>query len=353
VGWCPLGYRDRPVLVYDRLALGNRGHAVSRGATSVAETPWIYLRRGDVGARDLTRRRVQLDSSAVQQVRVLETAQARLTRDLAVTDAPAVARAVPRNASSRPQMSDTVPEMRGDSMTQIPIVRRRGQRVPPREERPVLESGSVAGGPSGAVTRFDGAADRDNPGATTLTPVPAARAAHPTDVRSGQRRAEDAPETGAIAGRSRSADAEARTPARGVREHEGVAREREGTSEAEREVLRPMFRGLGRQRTEGREATPPPPARDGGGQAEDGGWARRRGEGGERRDGGEAAGHRGGDSDQGRARGGAEARPAGREREAAPRQANPPARQEPQAKAEPRPEAPPPPAAAARRRRDQ
>ena len=42
---------------------------------------------------------------------------------------------------------DTVPEMRGDSLTQIPIVRRRGQRIPPREDRPVLESGSVAGAP--------------------------------------------------------------------------------------------------------------------------------------------------------------------------------------------------------------
>jgi len=357
VGWCPLGYRDRPVLVYDRLGRGNRGHAVPRSGTSVAETPWIYLRRGDVGARDLTRRRVQLDGNAVQQVRILETAQARLTRDLGVTDAAAMARAVPRNTSSRPQMSDTVPEMRGDPMTQIPIARRRGRPADGRDDFPA-ESGSVAGGPSGAVQRFGGSSGGatgrgDAAASTPLVPVPAARAPHPTDVRSGQRRAEDAAETGAITRRGgRSADVEAHTPDRPVREREGgVAREREGASDAEREVLRPMFRGLGRQRTEGREAAPP---RDGGSQAEEGGWARRRGDGGERRDGGDAAGRRGGDSGAGRSREGVEARPAGsaREREAAPRP-NPPARSEPPPQAQPRHEAPPPPAAAARRRKDQ
>ena len=49
-----------------------------RGGTSVAETPWTYVRRGDVFARDLARRRVQLDGNSVQQVKVLESAQARL-----------------------------------------------------------------------------------------------------------------------------------------------------------------------------------------------------------------------------------------------------------------------------------
>jgi hypothetical protein len=242
-------------------------------------------------------------------------------------------------------MSDTVPEMRGDPMTQIPVVRRRGRLPEGREDAAVpAESGSVVGAPSGAIQRFGGIA-----ASRPLVPVPAPRAAHPTDVRSGQRRAEDGAEAGAISRRSR--DVEARTPDRPVREREGVARERGGASEAEREVLRPMFGGLGRQRGEGRDGAPP---RDGGGQGEDGGWARRRGDGGERRGGGEAEGRRGGESGQGHR--GVEARPAGtsREREAAPRQPNPPPRREPQAQAEPRREAPaPPPAAAARRRRDQ
>ena len=350
VGWCPLGYRDRPVLAYDRLGFA-RGHAAPRG-TTVAETPWIYLRRGDVGARDLTRRRVQLDSTAVQQVRVVDMAQARLTRDFTVADATAaaatLARAVPRNASSRPQTSDT--EMRSDLLTTIPAARRRGRPADGRDDLPA-ESGGVTSAPAGAIQRFGAISRGDAAASTPLVPVPAARAPHPTDVRSGQRRVEEPADAGAISRRGRSAEVEARAPDRPMREREAVVREREGNSDAEREVLRPMFRGLGRQRSEGgREAAPPP--RDGGTQAEEGGWARRRGDGGERGGGGEAAGRRGGDAGQGQR--GVEAHPAGaaRQREAAPRQSNPPARSEPQA--QPRPEAPPtPPAAAARRRRDQ
>ena len=350
VGWCPLGYRDRPVLAYDRLGFA-RGHAAPRG-TTVAETPWIYLRRGDVGARDLTRRRVQLDSTAVQQVRVVDMAQARLTRDFTVADATAaaatLARAVPRNASSRPQTSDT--EMRSDLLTTIPAARRRGRPADGRDDLPA-ESGGVTSAPTGAIQRFGAISRGDAAASTPLVPVPAARAPHPTDVRSGQRRVEEPADAGVISRRGRSAEVEARAPDRPMREREAVVRERDDNSDAEREVLRPMFRGLGRQRSEGgREAAPPP--RDGGTQAEEGGWARRRGDGGERGGGGEAAGRRGGDAGQGQR--GVEAHPAGaaRQREAAPRQSNPPARSEPQA--QPRPEAPPtPPAAAARRRRDQ
>jgi hypothetical protein len=347
VGWCPLGYRDRPVLAYDRLGYASRGRAVPRG-TTVAETPWIYLRRGDIGARDLTRRRVQLDGSAVQQVRLVDTAQARLTRDFAVTEVPAAAlvRAVPRGTASRTPMAETASE--------IAVARRRGHPTDGRDD-PTAESGGVTSAPAGAIQRFGNGLSRGEPAASTaLVPVPAARAPHPTDVRSGQRRTEDpAVDAGVISRRGRATEVEARTPDRPVRERESVVREREGSSEAEREVLRPMFRGLGRQRSEGREPAPP---REGGTQAEDGGWARRRGDGGERT-GGEAAGRRGGDAGPGQR--GVEARPAGtaREREAvpreaAPRQSNPPPHPQPQA--QPRGEAQtPPPAAAARRRRDQ
>jgi hypothetical protein len=249
-------------------------------------------------------------------------------------------------------MSDTVPEMRGDPMTTIPVVRRRGRPADGRED-PALptESGSVVGAPSGATQRFGGVSGRDAAASTPLTPVPAARAPHPTDVRSGQRRAEDGAEAGAVSRRGRSADVEARTPDRPAREREAVVRERGDAPSADREVLRPMFGGLGRQRTEGRDGAQP---RDGGGQADDGGWARRRGDasGEHRGGGGEAQGRRGGDSGEVR-RGGVEARPAGsavREREASPRRADPPPRHEPQAQAQPRHEAPPPPPAAAARR---
>jgi hypothetical protein len=189
----------------------------------VAYSPWLYLRRGDVGARDLSRRRVQLDGASVQQVRVLESAQARLTRDLVVTEAtpPAVARAVPRNTSSRPGISDTVPEMRADPMTVIPVVRRRGRPVD-RDDPAITESGGASIAPTGAGSRFGGASGRSEP--VTAVPVVAgatSRGAHPTDVHSGQRRAEQPQEAVAVPRRGRSgAEVEARTPDRPVRERE-------------------------------------------------------------------------------------------------------------------------------------
>jgi uncharacterized protein DUF6600/FecR-like protein len=332
VGWCPLGYRDRPIFVHDRFGRG--GNAVPRDSARRAYTPWLYLRRGDVGARDLTRRRVQLDGAAVQQVKILEPARVRLTRDLVVAEAPAVAvsRAVPRNTSSRPGISDTVPEMRADPMTTIPVVRRRG-----RDDPAITESGAVRSAPSGTVSRFGSASGHSEP--VTASPGAVPRGTHPTDVHSGQRRAEEPPEAQAIPRRGRSgAEAEVRTPDR-------PARQRDEASEADREVLRPMFRPLGRQRDGGQ------PRDDG--QSNDGGWGPHRGD---------DAGRPG---DSGVRRGGVEARPAGgspREaspREAAPRQAAPPPRPEPpptsrsggggQPQAQPRREAPPPPPAAAER----
>jgi hypothetical protein len=271
VGWCPLGYRDRPVLAYDRLGLA-RGHAVPRG-TTVAETPWIYLRRGDVGARDLTRRRVQLDSTAVQQVRVVDMAQARLTRDFAVTTVPAaaVARAVPRNTSSRPQTSDTVPEMRGDPMTQIPIARRRGRPADGRDDLPA-ESGGVTSAPAGTIQRFGGAIAAARPPRPLRSCRPRRARPHPTDVRSGQRRAEEPAETGVIsrAGAAPKSKPHAGSPGARAR---AVAREREGARSGARGAA-PMFRGSAASAA--RDASRAPP-RDGGTAAEDGGWARRAG----------------------------------------------------------------------------
>jgi uncharacterized protein DUF6600/FecR-like protein len=339
VGWCPLGYRDRPVLVYDRLGRGTHGgYGVGRG-TTVAQTPWTYLRRGDMGARDLSRRRVQLDGRSIQQVRMVESAHGRLTRDFAVTETPiSVARAVPRNGSTRPGMSDTVPEMRSDPMTTIPVARRRGRSIDDGQRGSVTESGSTAAGPAGTA-RYGGTA----------------RAVHPTDVRSGQRRpdAPDAGTAGTSARRGRTSEGvEARTPDRPVRQ-------RDGASQDDREVLRPMFRPLSR-RPEG--AAPPEAARprnEGEARPRSEAEPRPRAES-EPRRGNDGEARRGGDE---RRRGG-EARPAGGSaREASPprheapppqrHEAPPPPRHEPQAQAQPRHEAPPPPppAAAARRPR--
>jgi hypothetical protein len=289
---------------------------------------------------------VQLDGRSIQQVRMVESAHARLTRDFAVTETPiSVARAVPRNGSTRPGMSDTVPEMRSDPMTTIPVARRRGRSIDDGQRGSVTESGSAAAGPAGTA-RYGGTA----------------RAVHPTDVRSGQRRP-DAPDAGTTgtagtaARRGRTSEGvEARTPDRPVRQ-------RDGASQDDREVLRPMFRPLSR-RPDG--AAPPEAARP-----RNEGEARPRREA-EPRPRAESEPRRGNDGearrsgDDGR-RGGGEARPAGgsaREaspprheapppprREAPPPQRHeaPPPRHEPQAQAQPRHEAPPPPPPAAAR----
>jgi hypothetical protein len=347
VGWCPLGYRDRPVLVYDRFRRGTRGglgHAVPRDGATVARNPWVYLRRGDLAAHDLGRRRVQLDGASVAQVRMLDQVQARLTRDVSVGTVPAgaVARPVPRNVASRPTIGDTVPELRPDPMTTIPVVRRRGRAIESGDEGGGVRSGGAAGPvPTGAAVRFDGGG--------TSEPVTAAprggslRGTHPTDARAGQRRpAGEGPETVAQP-RRRYEGVEARTPERPVRE-------RGGASEAEREVLRPMFRPLGRQRDAGSE-----------GRAGQGGSMGRRGDGegrragdGEARRGGDGAVRRGGDGavrrgndGEGR-RGGVQ----GHSREASPRQASPrDSGSRPEAQAQPRQRQPPPSAAGRRPRR--
>jgi FecR protein len=108
VGWCPLGFRDRPVHGWG----GTAGVAVARGNGPNA---WSFVRRGDLGARDLSRRRVDSSLADLQQVRVVETPRARPSRDLrafGVADSGA-ARAVPRGRIGATP-GDTVPELRID-----------------------------------------------------------------------------------------------------------------------------------------------------------------------------------------------------------------------------------------------
>jgi hypothetical protein len=331
VGWCPLGHRDRPVLIYEQVARNlARDHAVPRDDAGVARNPWIYLRRGDVTARDISRRRVQLDAGAVQRVKMLETVQSRLTRDLNVADAPA-AGAVPRgtrNVSTRPTIGDTVPELRNDPMTTIPVVRRRGRGIDGGDRNAVGDSNAITGAPAGPPVRYH------DPNSAAGAAVP--RGAHPTDVRSGQRRPADEGTAETAAPRRGRADGVEARPA------DGAARQRDGASD-DRDVLRPMFRPLSKPRGESSDGA-------------DKGWLHPRSDGESRR---------GGEGDNGRA----EARPRDRgvresspresspresaPREASPRQSAPPPRPEPQA--QPRREAPaPPPDAAARhpRKRD-
>ncbi len=146
VGWCPLGYRDRPVHGWG----GTAGVAMPRGASA-----WSFVRRGDMSARDLTRRRVDSSVADLQQVRVVESPRARPSRDLREFSVAETAglRAVPRGARIGPTPGDTVPELRVDPMALPPPTGprprygerdgsatrgadRRGSREAPASERP-------------------------------------------------------------------------------------------------------------------------------------------------------------------------------------------------------------------------
>jgi uncharacterized protein DUF6600/FecR-like protein len=203
VGWCPLGFRDRPALVYGRRDR-DRGRAVPRGSVA-ATSPWTFVRRADLNARDLGRRRVDAGSDIAQDVRVVDSPRARLTRDIQVGDE----RAVPRNVRTKPGGGDTVPELRSDPMVTIPAPVPRTRYESERERQ----------------RERDAERRRPTPRYEEGVSAPVQRA-HPTDVRS-------APAGAVGIGRPRSEERRAEPPA--------------GRTESpDREVMRPLFRPLGR-----------------------------------------------------------------------------------------------------------
>ena len=86
VGWCPLGYHDRPVTG----GPAGLGHAVARGSGSTSARvdtgAWNYARRGDLSAHDLARRRTTPPAGVVSTLHVAESPRARPSRDLRVID---------------------------------------------------------------------------------------------------------------------------------------------------------------------------------------------------------------------------------------------------------------------------
>ena len=210
VGWCPLGYRDRPAFVYDRRDYGrDYGRAVLRG-DGVGSSPWSFVRRADLGARDLARRRVTTAVDLSRDVRVVDSPRGHLTREVQVSESD---RAVPRGARTKPGPADTVPGLRTDPTYAIPAPMPRQQYEAERERQ--------------AERRRPRPHDEQTyaPPSRSVAPTPAERTerTHPTDVRS-------APAGSAIA-RPRVEERRPVPPA--------------GES-PDREVMRPLFRPLGR-----------------------------------------------------------------------------------------------------------
>jgi hypothetical protein len=153
VGWCPLGWRDRPVTPWGH----HRGHAVPRGRHGSGDG-WNVVRHGDLGGRDLARRRVGLDRIDPTALRVADSTAFRPSRDgrsLREADP------VPRAISRRPSPGDFVRELGVDNKTTIPAPWTRGYGPPPA---------GVDGARYGTPRRTD-RSDEERPSRTWATPT--------------------------------------------------------------------------------------------------------------------------------------------------------------------------------------
>jgi hypothetical protein len=233
IGWCPLGFRDRPVHGWG----GTGGFASVRGDRGNA---WSFVRRGDMGARDLSRRRIDTRVADLQQVRLVESPRARPTRDLREFRViqPGGSAAIPRGVRTKPTPGDTVPELEVDRQTTIPST----MRPRPRETDGIRRYDR----------REDGAAARRNPPERRPEAVSEGSdrtSQRATDVRSPRSRPAQAPE--------RSTGAEPRREPRRPEPSRVAPAERD----ADHEVLGRFFRPLSEPRSkprEGQEAAPPP-----------------------------------------------------------------------------------------------
>jgi hypothetical protein len=154
VGWCALGWRDRPVIVHGR----KQGYAVPRGTRRADDASgsdaWVVARKADMTSRDVGRRRVAVPLTELREVRVMESPRLRPTRDFArVVDTPGPQVPMARRAEAvktKPTIGDVVPELRYDNKTTIrpPIPRSKRRSEQPPEEREALGIGSYreAGG---------------------------------------------------------------------------------------------------------------------------------------------------------------------------------------------------------------
>jgi len=193
IGWCPLGYRDRPVYGYGHGYgyRGSSGYATYRGAGN--GPGWSFVNRGEMKARDISRYRRDRPDDGGADVRVVDSPHARPTRDLReFRVVEGGARLVPRaTVRTRPAPTDTAaPELRADRpTTTVPFAqprsdaRRYGRREPEaaRDERATDARSPRRGGggsdapPAADVTREPRAEER------RVRPRPEAREAPAAD----------------------------------------------------------------------------------------------------------------------------------------------------------------------------
>ncbi len=236
VGWCPLGRHDRPVI-----QPRPNGYAVARGSAGPGAA-WTFVRRNEMGARDLARRRVEVGADVVRELRVAESPRIRPTRDLRELREADVA--VPRTVRVRPSPGDSVRELQRDNQTQVGV-------------GPLTPSGRRRGRDDSRNTERESTADgRERPVARPEAAQPGPR--HPTDVRSPARPAEARPSGGdraADRGRERPQDPEGDVVRRIFRPLSEPRSPRGGEAGASRDENRARPREDGARP---RESSPPP-----------------------------------------------------------------------------------------------
>ena len=173
LGWCPLGYRNRPVTGFD--------HAVPRGLRPGGRSSaWNFARRSELASRDVARRRLDPGVVDAGSLRVAESSRLRPTRDLRTVEALA---AVPRSGGERtfPRDADTG---RGPSRA-VPwpgaVARDREREDRTRRAPARAEGGSSSPWPDGAAARRVPA-----PSAGSESRLPSGRARSEGEDRGGR-----------------------------------------------------------------------------------------------------------------------------------------------------------------------
>ena len=225
VGWCPLGFHDRPVI------------GIGVGGGRFGARAWFYARRGDILAPQIARHRISASPAVVGAVRVLSSPGAQPSRDfrtvhtvhampmptarLRSQGAPLPSRSAIRPTTPREGARVRIPERSPNARPQGGIGRatdRNGQSTstPPRQlynERPVPRSQPGRSTDSGGFNNGTSARRRlDTPPPTDLRqqynerPVPRSQPGRTTDnggFNSGTsaRRRVDAPPPSASQGR--------------------------------------------------------------------------------------------------------------------------------------------------------
>ena len=232
VGWCPLGHRDRPVAGFDRaLTRGSLAPGALRGPE------WSFARRGDMASRDLSRRR--LDAGAVEAgtLRVAESPRGRPTRDLRGLE---TAHAGTRTGYERPGPRDTVPEVRTDPYTTIPV---------PQARRRDGEAERAAREERGATTRSGRDRTSEAPSRWDWPEGASSRRA-PAEGRSGESRNPEPRAT--VEPRSGSERSRGEAEPRATRERERTSERGEKPSrngEGDHDVIRQLFKPLSEPRS--------------------------------------------------------------------------------------------------------